>query len=219
MNDEREQILSKIRRSLGRADELPGPIQQELLARTARAQSGPLPAIGTDLQAVFMEKLTAVSGTCVSVNTPQQVITEINTHLTRYQLPPNIVRSTESLIEGLPWPRDWAVEGRVARGDDLVSVTSAFAAIAETGTLALVSGPRSPTTLRFLPDDHIVVIEQRQIVAHVEDVWKKVRNDYPQLLPRSVNLITGPSRTADVEQTIQLGAHGPRRLHVIILSV
>jgi len=218
MNDQREQILSNIRRSLGREGDLPDSIQQELLVRTARAQSGPLPGIGSDLLAVFMEKLAAVSGTCALVDTSQQVIADIDKHLKQHQLPANIVRSAEPLIGGLPWPEDWTVEGRVAQGDDLVSVTGAYAAIAETGTLALVSGPLSPTTLRFLPDDHIVVIKKTQIVAHVEDVWRKVRQDYQPILPRSINLITGPSRTADVEQTIQLGAHGPRRLHVIVLS-
>ena len=135
----------------------------------------------------------------------------------KHQLTPEIVVSSEPLIQGLLWPEDWKVGYRVATGEDHVSVTGAFAAIAETGTLALLSGPSSPTTLRFLPDDHIVVIESQQIVAHVEDVWDLMREEYDGP-PRTMNLITGPSRTADVEQTIQLGAHGPRRLHVVILT-
>ena len=92
-----------------------------------------------------------------------------------------------------------------------------FAAIAETGTLVLLSGAHSPTTLNFLPDVHIVIVRRQQIVTHIEDVWRRTRSELEEM-PRTVNLITGPSRTADIEQTIQLGAHGPRSLHVIVVE-
>jgi L-lactate dehydrogenase complex protein LldG len=217
MSDSRDQILRNIRAALGRTAELPAATQKKLRDRIAQASAGPLPALSVDLLEIFISKLAAVSGTCVVVTTPEQVIEEIDTHLARHQLAPRLVASTEPLIAALPWPAQWTVAYRVAQGVDLVSVTGAFAAVAETGTLALVSGPTSPTTLRFLPDDHIVVIQRSQVVAHIEDVWKKLRAQY-ESPPRSINLITGPSRTADVEQTIQLGAHGPRRLHVIVLT-
>jgi L-lactate dehydrogenase complex protein LldG len=100
-----------------------------------------------------------------------------------------------------------------------VSVTGAFAAIAETGTLMLLSGPSGPTTLNFLPDNHIVVLRASQLVGAYEEAWGRLRELYgPGKLPRTVNLITGPSRTADIEQTIQLGAHGPRRLHILVVE-
>jgi L-lactate dehydrogenase complex protein LldG len=103
-----------------------------------------------------------------------------------------------------------------SQGDDEVSVTAAYAGIAETGTLLLHSGPASPTTLNFLPDNHIVVLRASQIVGAYEDAWDRLRA--AGALPRTVNMITGPSRTGDIEQTIMLGAHGPRRLHIVLVE-
>jgi L-lactate dehydrogenase complex protein LldG len=129
------------------------------------------------------------------------------------RLPRRVVAA--AAIRALPWPQELDVRVGPAGRDDLVSVTPCFAAVAETGSLALVSGPESPTTLNFVPDDHIVILEAKRIVRHQEEVWRWLRSELP-VLPRTVNLISGPSRTADVEQVVQLGVHGPRRVHVLL---
>ncbi len=125
---------------------------------------------------------------------------------------------------GCVWPRlaqlDWgsaglALEPRAARGADLVGVTGVFCAIAETGTLMLCSGADTPASASLLPETHIAIVPVRRIVAHMEDGWDLARAELGQL-PRAVNFISGPSRTADIEQTIVLGAHGPYRVHIII---
>jgi L-lactate dehydrogenase complex protein LldG len=104
-------------------------------------------------------------------------------------------------------------------GRQLASVSHAFAGVAETGTLVLTSGRDNPTTLNFLPDNHIVVVEAKDVVGDYETVWQRLRERFGTgNLPRTVNMITGPSRSADIEQTLILGAHGPRRLHVIIVG-
>lgn len=95
-------------------------------------------------------------------------------------------------------------------------MTVAFAGVAETGSLVMLSGPETPTTLNFLPEHCLVVLERSRLVANLEDVWPLLRGIGPKP-PRAVNFVTGPSRTADVEQTIQLGAHGPRRLQVYLV--
>ena len=82
--------------------------------------------------------------------------------------------------------------------------------------MVLLSGPDSPTSLNFLPDYHVVLVRAPQLVRHIEDVWQRLRERGD--VPRTVNFITGPSKTADVEQTLQLGAHGPRSLHVIYVD-
>jgi L-lactate dehydrogenase complex protein LldG len=107
-----------------------------------------------------------------------------------------------------------------AEPGDAVSLTPCLAAIAETGTLMLVSGSGTPTTLNFLPDTHVVVVRAGQVVAGYEDGWDLIRARAAQGegWPRTVNLITGPSRTGDIEQRIQLGAHGPRRLHIVLVD-
>ncbi len=100
-----------------------------------------------------------------------------------------------------------------------MALSRAFAGVAETGTLVLLSGPENPTTLNFLPDTHIVVIQAADIAGDYESVWRQLRALYgPGILPRTVNFITGPSRSADIEQTLILGAHGPRALHILVVG-
>jgi L-lactate dehydrogenase complex protein LldG len=108
------------------------------------------------------------------------------------------------------------VEGR-GEDSDAVSVTGAFAGVAETGTLVLVSGPEHPSTLNLLPETHIVVLRRDQLVGSYEDAWALLRV-MGRGMPRTVTMVTGPSRTADIEQTLQLGAHGPRRLHIVLID-
>jgi L-lactate dehydrogenase complex protein LldG len=116
----------------------------------------------------------------------------------------------ETTLEILHGPSD---------GGDLNAVSAAFAGVAETGTLALVSGPDNPTTLNFLAENHIVVLPREAIEADYESVFAKLRDVYGKgLAPRALNFITGPSRSADIEQTLLLGAHGPRRLHIVIVG-
>ena len=91
--------------------------------------------------------------------------------------------------------------------------------MAETGTLILVSGAENPTTLNFLPDNHIVVVNAKDIAGDYETVWQNLRRAYGKgQMPRTVNMVTGPSRSGDIEQTILLGAHGPRSLHIIVVN-
>jgi hypothetical protein len=122
---------------------------------------------------------------------------------------------------GVCWPSlrklDWigaglGMEDRPARGDDLVGVTGCFCAVAETGTLMLLSGPDTPAAASLLPETHIAIVETARIVPFMEDAWALLRAEHGRL-PRAVNFISGPSRTADIEQTVTMGAHGPYRVH------
>ena len=124
-------------------------------------------------------------------------------------------------LQGLPWPVGLLdLHVGAARRDEAVSVTTCLAAVAETGVLMLASGPQTPTTLNFVPEHHLVVVRESQIVGWMEDAWQVLRRHAQAqgAMPRAVNVISGPSRTADVEQTLQLGAHGPRHLHVMIVA-
>ncbi len=127
---------------------------------------------------------------------------------------------------GCVWPQlahlDWRGAGldlaaRAAVGEDLVGVTGAFAAIAETGTIMVVSSPETPASGSLLPETHIGVVAVDRIVKHMEDAWDLARAELGQL-PRAVNFISGPSRTGDIEQVIILGAHGPYRVHLILVG-
>ena len=109
------------------------------------------------------------------------------------------------------------IESRAAEGSDLVGITSAYCAIAETGTLLTLSGPRTPATTSLLPETHIAVVRKSRMVRSMEDAWKLLRDEEGRM-PRAANFISGPSRTADIEQTLVLGAHGPYRVHIVLVG-
>jgi L-lactate dehydrogenase complex protein LldG len=129
-----------------------------------------------------------------------------------------LVMASDANLTDLAWSGNGLVrEQRPAEVGDAASLTNAFCGIAETGTLMLYSGSDSPTTLNFLPDTHLVVLAASTIVGPYEDAWQKLRQATGGQMPRTVNLITGPSRSADIEQRLQMGAHGPRRLVIFLL--
>ncbi|MEC9347553.1 MAG: LUD domain-containing protein [Pseudomonadota bacterium] len=139
--------------------------------------------------------------------------------LRRHNLPGK-VRLAPALA-GLDWAGQPLLETATGAAtiDDQVSVTPAVTGIAETGTLVLQSGPDTPPTLHFVPDNHVVVLHRRQVVRAMEDAFALLRATHGAgVLPRTVNLVSGPSRTGDVEQKIVIGAHGPRRLHILLVD-
>lgn len=212
MSSARDEILSRVRAALGR-----GHLSDETRAGLDRRLAEPpvyrRPAVADDLVAAFESRLTAVEGG-FRTTTGGRVMEAVAACLDDRGLDRTIVAAPA--LEHLPWPQEWSVRFGASRGDDQVSVTPCFAAVAETGSVVLLSGPASPTSLNFLPEFHIVLVYADQLVRHVEDVWAKLRASGES--PRTVNFVTGPSKTADVEQTIQYGAHGPRSLDVIFVS-
>lgn len=213
--DAREQILSDIRRSLNRTTSLHKSVSAALVARLAGHSVHVQPVVDTVPVNQFVAKSKAVASTVATVPSLMQVPEAVTQYLTTSSQKLEVVVAPDPLLDGIDWPASIKVERRQAGRQDVVSITGVFAAIAETGTLVLLSGAHSPTTLNFLPDVHIAIVRREQIVTHIEDVWRRIRSELTDM-PRTVNLITGPSRTADIEQTIQLGAHGPRSLHVIL---
>lgn len=224
MSDTRAQVLGTIRQSLRR--ERPSASQQaEIEARLADPPRGPLPARGqlapqARLQLfVAMAKEAACTITHVADRTA--VPAAVAEYLARENLPAKLRVAPDAAVAELPWSTRPLLEITTGRSDgsDEVSLTPALAAIAETGTLMLTSGPERPTTLNFLPETHIVLLTADQVVGGMEEAWTRLRERYGRgVMPRTVNLVTGPSRSADIEQTLQMGAHGPRRLHIILVD-
>ncbi len=126
----------------------------------------------------------------------------------------------------IAWPAfanlDWqsagiSIEMRSAVESDRVGVTGCFCAIAETGTLLLTTSPTTPNKTSLLPETHIAIVRTSRIVVGIEEAWNLVRAELKQL-PRACSFISGPSRTADIEQTLVIGAHGPYRVHIILVD-
>ena len=122
-------------------------------------------------------------------------------------------------LDGLDWAETGlSVRHGPARASDAVSVTPAVAGIAETGTLMVVSGPQTPNTLHFLPETHVAVLRAGDVVGGYEAAWRRFIEARNGPLPRAVTLITGPSRSSDIERTVQIGVHGPCRLHIVLVD-
>jgi L-lactate dehydrogenase complex protein LldG len=142
-------------------------------------------------------------------------------YLRSQNLPPKVKRAPAPELGALPWEGTPMLEVSAGRAVDAdqVSLTPAFCAVAETGTLVLHSSPATPTSLAFLPETHVVMLKASQMVGTYEEAFQKTRGALGEgAMPRSFNFVTGPSRTADIEQKIELGAHGPRRLHIILVE-
>jgi L-lactate dehydrogenase complex protein LldG len=142
-------------------------------------------------------------------------------YLSRHNLPAEIRISSADEIADLPWDRAPLLQRATGAAviTDQVSVTPAAAGIAETGTLVLTSGPNTPATLNFVPDNHIILLKRSQIMRAMEDAFGLLRKRFGEgQLPRTVNLVSGPSKTGDVEQKLIMGAHGPRRVHVLLID-
>ncbi len=220
----RDAILGAVRRSLKRAAGDAAALAA-VEARLDTRERGPVPARAQiDAKArvdLFQAMAEEHSATLTRVAVAQDVPGAVATYLKKHNLPQRLRAAPDPEIDALPWDTQslLTVERGRAEASDETSLTGAFAGIAETGTLMLLSGEAAPTTLNFLPDTHIVMIKASQVVGPYEDAWDLVRAKHgPGELPRTVNFITGPSRTADIEQTIQLGAHGPRRLHIVLVE-
>ena len=211
----KERILGAVRRSLGRAGPLPESVRVGLDRRLATPIPNPKPALDDDPVSLFVRKANAVHTRVSTVPTLAGVSEVVVRHIEEYEIGYEIVTALE--LEGMRWSNRLVVERRAARGSDRLSVTGAFAGIAETGSVMLLSGPESPTTLNFLPEDHIVVLRESRIVPHLEDAWAMLREER-ESMPRTVNLICGPSKTGDIELVILEGAHGPRRLRVVVVQ-
>jgi L-lactate dehydrogenase complex protein LldG len=87
--------------------------------------------------------------------------------------------------------------------------------VAETGSLVFHSAPEAPTLYAYLPIHHLVALDAQSLYLRLEDYAASVEG---QAAPRNVNLITGASGTTDIEGVLTRGAHGPRKLHIVIFG-
>ena len=217
----RETILGSIRRSLGVSGR-EAPRRKAVDDRLREHPAGIVPARGKVAPAaraeLFRKMVEAAAGSIEQVPRAADVPAAVTAFLRAHNLPMSVRRGDDPRLEAMPWvqERTLQVERGASDGNDLVAVSQAFGGVAESGTLVLTSGKDNPTTLNFLPDTHIVVIDAKDISGDYETLWGRLRGQ--GAMPRTVNWITGPSRSADIEQTLILGAHGPRRLHVMVIG-
>jgi L-lactate dehydrogenase complex protein LldG len=218
----KEQLLGAIRRSLHRG-ELSAEQQAMLTARLAQPRRHLIPARSQlprpEQVMLFIRNVEKEFGTIDRVPDADTVPDAVAEFLTSQNLPGDLAMSPHPELQAIPWSKRPMLQIRQGRAQDtdFVSVQHAFAGIAETGTLMFPSAPERPTTINLLPDTAIVVLRASRIVGPYEDAWDLLRAELGGM-PRNVMLVTGPSRSADIEQALELGAHGPRRLHVVLIE-
>jgi len=217
MSEARERILAAVRLGLGRKGPLPAAQAHAERGYIAEHRPGPSPRSKWDPVQRFRERALALASSVDRVASMAAVPVAVARYLGEHSLPAHVVVWPE--LASLDWcGAGVTAEARSAEGRDLVGVTGSFCAIAETGTLLLLSGPSTPPSTSLLPESHIAIVACSRIVGTMEDAWALARAELGEL-PRTANFVSGPSRTADIEQTLVLGAHGPYRVHVVLFDV
>lgn len=211
----RRNILARIRAAQGREAE-PSNAEREAAADyLARHPQGPRPDMPADLITRFIEEAQKMATTVESVQSLDEVPAAAHRYLTAHALP--LAAIAWQTLQDLPWKQaGLSVEFRKPQEGDVVGLTGCFCATAETGSLVLLSGPQTYASAGLLPETHIAIVPASRIVSGHEEAFALIRSERGEL-PRAVNFVSGPSRTGDIEQTIVLGAHGPYRVHVIVV--
>ena len=198
----RDRILSRIRR----ASEGQNPPEPQRLKPTIAQGEG------SEAVEQFIRQAEAINATTSRIESLEDLPKALAAELRNRNLPAQIRTGEDSTFDC-----DWGtVERSIGPGriDEPATLTRAHLGVAETGQLVFASGPDNPVTLNFLGETHFAVVNASDIVGGLEDLWTEWRKR--GLDPRTVNLIAGPSRSADIGQTLQLGAHGPVALHIFV---
>jgi len=214
----RDAILGRLHNALAEESskrEAPKSVQDAPTVVTDRLNTKPrstMPAFSEDPTERLIRLMESVEMTVTRVQTPNDVVNAVDDYINSEGLEGDV--TVAPALAAMSWPEHFRSGG--ASGTEATSITPCLAAVAETGSVVFASSGETPATLNFLPDNHIVVVNESQVVNHVDDVWTTLRDTTGSV--RAVNFVTGPSRTGDIEQTIEIGAHGPRRMHVVLVS-
>jgi L-lactate dehydrogenase complex protein LldG len=219
----RDTVLRRVRQALGKTGTDP-VAQAEAQAYLDAHARGPAPTFDADRILRFIRRAGDMESTVARVSHRSEIPAAVAAYLDTLELAPAL--AAQKSHRGVCWPEfaelDWAraglsVEARPTVGDDRLGITGVFCAIAETGTLVVLSGADTPTATTLLPDTHVAIVSANRIVDTMEDAFALVRKERGSI-PRAINMISGPSRTGDIEQTIVLGAHGPFRVHILVVG-
>ena len=212
----RARILERIRSAQKRPKQATATDLAEVAAYLAAHPRGPQQRLLDDPYGQFIAQARRMSSTVEELATSADIPIAVARYLDSHQVTREVVTNPE--FAELNWAAAGiAIQVRLIADADLTALTGVFAAVADTGTLAFLSSPTTPASNNLLPENHLVVLFRHQILAAMEDVFDRIRDQLGEL-PRAVNFVSGPSRTGDIEQTIVLGAHGPYRVHILLID-
>lgn len=224
MSEARDAIFARVRGGIPRSDEAAArrAVAERLAGHTRGLQPGRIAIDQEALVDLFAENAQAVDATVSFINSAADLPDAIADYLRSRNMPAQAAIAPHPDLDGINWSAStMEVHRRAPKPDDRIGINRCFAAVAETGTLVMASGPDSPATMNFLPETHIAVVAASEIIGSYEDMWYRLRSanrGSGETLPRTVNMITGTSRTGDIEQTLQTGVHGPKALHIVVVK-
>lgn len=203
MSSAREEILNKLKNAVHPKPEKPDfdapvyfPIEQPL-------------------EDVFKENLEKVNGSVHLCRSEKELYQELNTFLAEY--PPELIVCNElDLTEQLRKHKIQFTMTKNLPENLLVGITSCEILIAHTGSVMVSSAQEGGRQISVYPEIHIVIAKHIQLVDYLEAAYDRIKKKYGDNLPSQITLITGPSRTADIEKTLVMGAHGPREFHIFL---
>ena len=220
----RDTILGKVRRSLGVSGD-DGARKAAVAQRLGEAKPGLIPARGQlpleERIALFSKYAQKYGATIARVHAITDLPAEVSRYLISHNLPASVRMGEDALLQTAGFESEPVLTllRGASDGTDLAGVSHARGAVAESGTLVLASGPDNPVTINFLPEHHIVAVREQDVGGSLEEAFAGIASTYGKgEMPRTVNFVTGPSRSGDIEQKIIMGAHGPRALHVVIIG-
>lgn len=219
----RAKVLGAVRSRLGQGarDASRAAVEERLKAQPRHLIPGRSQQDASHLAALFAAQLQVGNATVLVAKDEAEVPRVVATYLRGQNLPLALRCGDDSWLGSLDWSKEPTLTLTKGRADptDAVGLTHAVAGIAETGTLMLASGPENPVTITFLPETSIVVLRAGDLVGPYESAFDRIRERYGRgTMPRTLNLVSGPSRTADVGGRLVTGAHGPRRFCVVIVE-
>jgi L-lactate dehydrogenase complex protein LldG len=218
MSTDRDRMLAAIRAGVSRSATRDVPKPRPVIPQRGQLE-------GRALVDLFRKQAETASATVVEVARAEDVPAAVSEYLRGRNLPPQVRLAPDPRIDRLDWKSQPLLETStgISDGHDTASVTPVLSGIAETGTLMVHSGADTPNTLHFLPETHIAVVYADELVGTYEEAWTALRaklggNLADGAIPRTVSMVTGPSRSADIGKILLMGAHGPKRLHIILVD-
>jgi L-lactate dehydrogenase complex protein LldG len=206
--------------------------REEILQRIAAAQSGRLAFVNTPTQDVveiykpilpdsitcFKNELEAINGQCILCENEADLYAKLKNYVEQKELPYIFCR--DKYISNQLIQNNIAVSNEEKDFELMqAGITGCEFLVARTGSVLVSSASESGRQMTVFPPIHIILAHVSQLVDYLEDALVKIQEKYGNALPSTISTITGPSRTADIEKTLVLGAHGPKELAVFLVKV
>jgi L-lactate dehydrogenase complex protein LldG len=205
----REKVLKRVRNALISKTANPYP-DIDMAAAIYESITEPL-------DITFAEELTKVGGKFIYCENIDEMLSTLNLLVQTNNLQP-LYCSNHDLFRMLAQADIPAVNDIKAIHDLRASITYCEFLVARLGSIMVSSRSGPGRIVNILPDVHIVIARTSQLVQEIKHAFTALKEKYPQRLPSMISLITGPSRTADIEKTLVMGAHGPKELYVFLVD-